>query len=111
MKIKKIQKEQKRLSTRYDNIGITQNDRLKIFTGKNNFYNNNNNQNFQLNDSFRHKNKNENPKINNFVQKTFLHQKKGENPSSVVDVNDELPYSHKKSYRSPQELNAFMKNH
>ena len=67
--------------------------------------------NNQLNDSFRHKNKidpqNVN-KINNF-EKVYLHQKKGDNPSSLVDVNDEWPYSHKRSYRSPKEINKFVK--
>jgi hypothetical protein len=73
---------------------------------ENGIYNN------HLNDSFRHKNQintqNIN-KINNFIEKTYLHQKRGDNPSSLVDVNDELPYSHKRSYRSPNELIKFVK--
>ena len=66
----------------------------------------------QLNDSFRHKNQTNtnNPnKVNNFIEKTYLKQKKGENPSSLVDINDEWPYSHKRSYRSPKELYKFVK--
>jgi hypothetical protein len=66
----------------------------------------------QLKDSFRHKSQANtlNPnKVNTFMEKTYLKQKKGDNPSSLVDINDEWPYSHKKSNRSPKELYKFVK--
>ena len=74
----------------------------------------NDNKNEQLNDSFRHKNKieinNLDKKYNtNNNEKIYLQKKKNDNPSSLIDVNDEWPYSHKKSYRSPKELNKFVK--
>ena len=76
------------------------------------------NANQLLNDSFRHKNAAENqnkPEIQNIGkrnnEKTYLQKnKKNELPSSLIDVNnDEWPYSHKRSYRSPKELNKFVK--
>ena len=70
-----------------------------------------------LKDSFRHKNtteikediKNINKKEVN--EKPYLQRKKkNEYPSSLIDINnDEWPYSHKRSYRSPKELNKFVK--
>ena len=62
-----------------------------------------------INDLFRHKNKVEPNKKNNYIEKTYLDKKKGDNPSSLVDINDEWPYAHKKSYRTPKELNKFVK--
>ena len=100
--IKKINKH-KRLCTQ-ENLPKKGN---KLFLSEDNGIKSN-----QLNDSFRHKNQtnSHNPnKVNNFMEKTYLKQKKGENPSSLVDINDEWPYSHKRSYRSPKELYKFVK--
>ena len=100
--IKKINKH-KRLCTQ-ENLPKKDN---KLFLSEDNGIKSN-----QLNDSFRHKNQantQNSTKINNFMEKTYLKQKKGENPSSLVDINDEWPYSHKRSYRSPKELYKFVK--
>ena len=101
--IKKINKL-KRLNP-HGNLNKREKNKLSL--SEENGINNN-----HLNDSFRHKNQvntqNTN-KINNFIEKTYLHQKRGDNPSSLVDVNDEWPYSHKRSYRSPNELIKFVK--
>ena len=103
--IKKINKLHRRLCT---NENLLKKSKNKISEEEKE---ENEKKNNQLNDSFRHKNKidpqNVN-KINNF-EKVYLHQKKGDNPSSLVDVNDEWPYSHKRSYRSPKEINKFVK--
>ena len=118
--IKKIN-EHKRLHT-YENISKKERDRIFLKKQKNNT-----NINQLLNDSFRHKNSNINNKsknrdknkiesINkdkksNSTEKTYLQKKnKKDYPSSLIDVNnDEWPYSHKRSYRSPKELNKFVK--
>ena len=107
--IKKINKH-KRLNT-YENISKKERD--KIFL-KNDVDSQNNQ---LLNDSFRHKNSNDNKNKTeenqnlNKSEKNYLHKKKkNEYPSSLIDVNnDEWPYSHKRSYRSPKELNKYVK--
>ena len=112
--IKKIKKH-KRLCT-HENL--SNNERDKLFFQKDNYSKNNQ----ILNDSFRHKNNNISNKYiktepqylnkkNNSMEKPCLHKKKKkENPSSLIDINnDEWPYSHKRSYRSPKELNKFVK--
>ena len=64
----------------------------------------------KLNDSFRHNNTNSNKKIHPNKEKESLSKKKKELPSSLTDIlNDEWPYSHKRSYRSPKELKNFKK--
>ena len=101
--IKKINK----LKRLYTQGNLPKREKNKLSLSEENGINNN-----HLNDSFRHKNQvntqNVN-KINNFMEKTYLHQKRGDNPSSLVDVNDEWPYSHKRSYRSQNELIKFVK--
>ena len=111
--IKKINKH-KRLCT-HENLSKKERDKLFLK------YNKDSQNNPILNDSFRHKNNINNkyiktePQIltkkNNSIEKAYLHKKKKkENPSSLIDVNnDEWPYSHKRSYRSPNELNKFVK--
>ena len=110
--IKKINKH-KRLHT-YE---ISQKERDKIFLK--NFKNDTKN-NQLLNDSFRQKNKigdkNKNKmetknKKSNSSEKNYLQKKnKKDYPSSLTDVNnDEYPYSHKRSYRTPKEINIFVK--
>jgi len=98
--IKKINK----LKRLYTHESLPKREKNKLSLSEENGINNNN-----LNDSFRHKNQ-VNNKINNFIQKAYLHQKRGDNPSSLVDVNDEWPYSHKRSYRTPNELIKFVKD-
>ena len=109
--IKKINKY-KRLNT-YENLSKKERDKILI----NNELESKTNQ--ILNDSFRHKitveskNKTDvnNPTKKNNTEKTYLQRnKKKDYPSSLIDVNnDEWPYSHKRSYRSPKELNKFVK--
>ena len=110
--IKKINKEHKRLCT-HENISNRMKEKFysKI---QNETETESNKKNEILNDSFRRKNKieeqNMNKKYNtNNNEKIYLQKKKNNNPSSVIDVNDEWPYSHKRSYRSPKELNKFVK--
>ena len=112
--IKKINKH-KRLHT-YE---ISQKERDKIFLKK---FKNDLKNNQLLNDSFRHKNKIGNntknkmetknkDKKSNSSEKNYLQKKnKKDYPSSLTDVNnDEYPYAHKLSYRTPKEINNFVK--
>ena len=70
-----------------------------------------------LKDSFRHKNTTEIKEDIKTINKKEINEKpylqrkkKNEYPSSIIDINnDEWPYSHKRSYRSPKELNKFVK--
>ena len=104
--IKKINEEQKIIHTQ-ENLSksITKKDKY-LLTMKNK---NNNN---KLNDSFRHQTHNNfsNKKPKSKEKVSLSLKKKKELPSSLIDVlNDEWPYSHKRSYRSPKELNQYKK--
>ena len=73
-----------------------------------------------LNDSFIHNNEKKNKKINysyhNFTKKYNNNNKINLNKvqknlkNKENETKDELPFSHKKTYRSPEELNKYMKN-
>ena len=76
----------------------------------------------QLSDSFRHINTNINSKLNINIDKNinneinikrnsvkYNHIKKGKNEKLIEEIDDEFPYSHKKSYRSPQEIYKYLK--
>jgi len=105
--IKKINEEQKIIHTQ-ESTSKRKNQKDKILlTIKQKNIN-------KLNDSFRHRTHNNNSKKeikSKSKEKEGLSQKKKkELPSSLIDVlNDEWPYSHKRSYRSPKELNKFKK--
>ena len=111
--IKKINEEQKIIHTQ-ENTSIKNTKKNKI---KNNmFLSYKIKTNNELNDSFRHNNKISHNKMtqkkskSKSKEKEYLSKKMKELPSSLIDViNDEWPYSHKKSYRSPKELIKFKK--
>ena len=103
--IKKINKEHKIIHTQENNMKNQKDKILLKIKSKNN----------KLNDSFRHQSHNNSNKLIKSKEKekekeSLSRKKKKELPSSLIDViNDEWPYSHKRSYRSPKELNKFKK--
>ena len=105
--IKKINEEQKIIHTQ-ESTSKRKNQKDKILlTIKQKNIN-------KLNDSFRHRTHNNNSKkeikSKSKEKEGLSRKKKKELPSSLIDVlNDEWPYSHKRSYRSPKELNKFKK--
>ena len=105
--IKKINEEQKIIHTQ-ESTSKRKNQKDKILlTIKQKNLN-------KLNDSFRHRTHNNNSKkeikSKSKEKEGLSRKKKKELPSSLIDVlNDEWPYSHKRSYRSPKELNKFKK--
>ena len=100
--IKKINEEQKIIHTQ-ESISKNKSQKDKMFLTLKHKTN-------KLNDSFRHNNTNSNKKIHPNKEKESLSKKKKELPSSLTDIlNDEWPYSHKRSYRSPKELKNFKK--
>ena len=105
--IKKINEEQKIIHT-HESQSNRKNQKDKILLTIKKRINN------KLNDSFRHrthdKNQNKEIKSKSKEKEGLSRKKKKELPSSLIDVlNDEWPYSHKRSYRSPKELNKFKK--
>ena len=105
--IKKINEEHKIIHTQ-ENLSKNKYQKEKLFLTlkhKNN----------KLNDSFRHNNNQNKTKSKEKTkakekEKENLFKKKKELPSSLIDViKDEWPYSHKRSYRSPKELNKYKK--
>ena len=102
--IKKINEEQKMIHTQENQSKNKSQKNKLLLTMKI--------QNNKLNDSFRHKTHNtqSNKKSKSKEKPSLSLKKKKELPSSLIDVlNDEWPYSHKKSYRSPKELNKYKK--
>ena len=103
--LNKIQQEQKKLSGHkklYTSRGIEKHLQIKDYEPK-------------LTDSFRHSNSNSKLNINidiymnmdnkkNNLQKNFYEYKKNK---ILFEENDEFPFSHKKSYRSHQEISNF----
>ena len=70
--------------------------------------------NMELNDSFRQKfSKNMNNHNNNFCQNMKFKNKSCNNDiiqKSIEDFQDEFPFSHKKNYRSSEEIRKFVKD-
>ena len=105
--IKKINEEQKIIHTQENTGKNNKNKMILILKNKTNK---------ELNDSFRHNNKIINPKTSQLKSKEKekenekVSKKMKQLPSSLIDViNDEWPYSHKRSYRSPKELIKYKK--
>ena len=106
--IKKINEEHKIIHTQ-ENLSQNSHQKDKILLSIKR-----QNQNNKLNDSFRHQSHNINSskkaKSKEKEKENFQKKKMKEIPSSLIDVlKDEWPYSHKRSYRSPKELNKFKK--
>ena len=102
--IKKINEEHKIIHTQ-ENISKNKDHKEKLFLTLKQRTN-------KLNDSFRHNNKNKtkSKEKTKVKEKENLFKKTKELPSSLIDViKDEWPYSHKRSYRSPKELNKYKK--
>ena len=109
--INKIQKEQKKLighKNQNTSRGIEKYLQINDFEPK-------------LSDSFRHNMTNINPKINksilqnkknnDLIRKSAQnnHIKKEKRHELMEDIEDEFPFSHKKSYRSPKEIYKYLK--
>ena len=98
--IHRIKKEQQKLST--NNLLQSQNKKI----------NNKNSISSSLNDSFRHKNKNNVKKIlkNNYINNKDVPLPVKRSSEETQSTNDNYPYSHKKSHRSTEELLSFIKS-
>ena len=98
--IHRIKKEQQKLST--NNLLQSQNKKI----------NNKNSISSSLNDSFRHKNKNNEKKIlkNNYINNKDVPLPVKRSSEETQSTNDNYPYSHKKSHRSTEELLSFIKS-
>ena len=107
--IKKINEEHKIIHTQ-ENISKNKGQKEQLFLTLRQRTN-------KLNDSFRHNTNNNKTKTKSkekekakVKEKENLFKKTKDLPSSLIDViNDEWPYSHKRSYRSPKELNKYKK--
>ena len=105
--IKKINEEHKIIHTQ-ENISKNKGQKEQLFLTLRQRTN-------KLNDSFRHNTNNNKTKTKSkekakIKEKENLFKKMKDLPSSLIDViNDEWPYSHKRSYRSPKELNKYKK--
>ncbi len=109
--IERINNEKKKLnynsdnSPRHTNINHSKNIFVKGKTKS---------ANMELNDSFRQKfSKNMNNHNNNFCQNMKFKNKSCNNDiiqKSIEDFQDEFPFSHKKNYRSSEEIRKFVKD-